>query len=119
MPVVLHPKQLWTHDGKRVEVIGRYAVSDMGRFRVTTAPAEGPALTSNLLVYLELADGESVRIGARPEDERASLEGATVVARGRLLAEPTPRREDVAQMLPSPELVEVESIEPWPSSRSR
>jgi hypothetical protein len=111
LPTVHASGDLGALDGRRVDVVGKYVVDDMGRYRVTTAPAEGEPVTSSEVVYVELVDGAAIRIGARPSAERLALEGKTVTARGRLDVQPRQPPDDVAQVAPSPWLADVEKIE--------
>ena len=53
LPTVHASGDLGALDGRRVDVVGKYVVDDMGRYRMTTVPAEGEPATSNQLVYVE------------------------------------------------------------------
>ena len=98
-----------THDGQVVDVVGIYEIDDIGRHRVSATMPDGTVVQTNQVVYIKLEDGD-IRVGARPDDERATLADTRVVARGRLLKDPPRPPDHVAQMTPMPTLVDIESI---------
>lgn len=98
------------HDGREVTVRGRYAVIEMGRYRLTTTLADGTTLTSNRVAQVVFPDGGFVQLGVRPDDELAALAGRNVAARGTLVASPPREPEWVAQPDTAPTLTEVQEV---------
>lgn len=99
-------------DYQQVSIAGVCTVQDLGRYRIVSVTAEGTKLQSNQLVYLELGDGSSVNLGARPDDERPTLTGKKVIATGRFKAawpEPDPTGR-AAQPKPEPTRVEISGV---------
>ncbi len=99
-------------DDQTVSVAGVYTVQDLGRYRIVSVGADGTKHQSNQLVYLELGDGSSVNLGARPDDERPTLTGKRVVATGKFKAawpEPDPSGK-AAQPKPEPTLIEISAV---------
>ena len=71
---------------------------------------DGRVRSVRQIVNLVPADGTVVRLWVRPEAERKALNGATVVARGRLLAA-SGQASSAAMPGDAPSLVEIERIE--------
>lgn len=107
---VSNAKDLTAHDGQVVTAIGRYEIEDMGRYRYTSTLKDGTQVTSNQIVYLKLDDGTDVRLGARPETERAQFQNQRVTVRGRLIANPPRQPDYMAQMDPAPTIVEIDAV---------
>jgi len=108
--------QISGHDDEIVHVVGTYLVQNLGRYKIISVQADGTQLQSNKLSYLQLTDGGSVRLGARPEEELAALTEQRVIATGRLKEswpppDPTGRS---AQPNPKPTLIEISAIRPSP-----
>lgn len=102
-------------DDQIVTVVGVYTVQDLGRYRIVSELADGTELQSNKLSYLQLDDGSTVRLGARPDDERARLLDQRVAATGTYKAAwPPPQPDHVAQPNAKPTLVRVTAVEPAP-----
>jgi len=98
------------HDGQVVTATGRYEIEDMGRYRYTSELPDGTKLTSSLVVYLKLDDETDIRLGARPDAERAKFANQRVQVRGTMLANPPRQPEHVAQMDPMPTLLKIEQV---------
>jgi GNAT superfamily N-acetyltransferase len=97
------PPELVARDGEVVEVTGRYEMFHQGRYKVL-----GPHGVSHWLCAIVLDGGGSLRIGGRADDERETLVGRVVRARGTLVVAPPGAPPHVAQMEPAPTLVDAE-----------
>lgn len=105
-------------EGEIVHVVGTYLVQNLGRYRIVSVAADGTEHQSNKLSYLQLADGASVRLGARPADELPRLLDQRVMVTGRMREawpppDPTGR---AAQPDPKPTLIEISEIRAVPGS---
>lgn len=99
-------------DNTVVSVAGVYGVQDLGRYKIVSVAADGTKHQSNQLSFVELADGSSVNLGARPDDERSSLTGKRVVATGKFKAA-WPERDPsgrAAQPDPEPTLIDISDV---------
>lgn len=112
MTEVAKKADITTHDGKAVTVVGRYAVIQLGRHRLTSRLADGTELTGHRVAQLEFGDGGYVDLGVRPDDELDSLDGQRVSARGTLVAHPPRQPKHVAQPDSVPTLMDVEDVTP-------
>ncbi|MEZ4403785.1 MAG: hypothetical protein R3B06_27420 [Kofleriaceae bacterium] len=110
MPQLTSAADISTLDGQVVTARGVYEVENLGRYRLTTTLPDGTVLTSNQAVYLKLADGTDLRVGARPDDERAANAGKTVEIEARLVAKPEPDDPRANQMQAMPTLVDVAAV---------
>lgn len=100
-------------DDQVVRVAGVYTVQDLGRYRIVSTLADGTEVQSSYLVLLSLDDGSTLRLGARPDDERPRLTGQRVAATGRYkTAWPPPQPDHVAQPNAKPTLIEISAVEP-------
>jgi hypothetical protein len=107
---VKNAQDVQSNDGKPVTAVGTYEIEDMGRYRFVSELPDGTKLQSNKLVYLKLDDGTDVRLGARPDPERAKFENKRVIVRGKMVANPPRQPEHVAQMDPAPTIVMIEEV---------
>jgi hypothetical protein len=81
---------LKAHINQVVDVRGRYELWDLGPHRVMVDLPDGRVQAVRQVVNLVLADGEVLRLWARPEAEMASFDGVSVVVRGKLWAAKPP-----------------------------
>lgn len=109
MQTVKTQADISTHDNTVVDVVGVYEIDDLGRRRVTATMPDGTVVQTNQMVYIKLEDGD-LRVGARPDDERAELANKRVIARGKVLENPPRPPDHVSQMTPMPTLVDIQSI---------
>jgi len=97
-------------DGQPVVAVGRYDIEDLGKHRVSATMLDGTKVTTNQAVYLQLDDGTDLRVGARPDAERAEFAGKHVAIEARLVMKPTPDDPRAAQMSPMPTLFDVTAV---------
>lgn len=111
-------EQLAGKDDQIVHVVGTYLVQNLGRYRIVSTQPDGTEIQSNKLSYLQLTDGGSVRLGARPDDELAKLTDQRVMATGKLKESWPPRDPSgkAAQPDPKPTLIEITEIRAVPGS---
>lgn len=110
--------QLVGQDDQIVHVVGTYLVQNLGRYKIVSTLADGTELQSNMLSYLQLSDGGSVRLGARTDEERSQLTDHRVIVTGRLREAwppPDPTGKS-AQPNPKPTLIQISEIRQAPGS---
>ena len=98
-----------SHDGQVVQLVGKYSVTSTGRHKVMYTLPDGTTGATNQIVQLGLTGDVWVKLGARPDDEIEELKGKTVMATGKLIANPS-RGGQGAQPDPQPTLVQVTSV---------
>jgi len=111
-------EQIAGQDDQIVHVVGLYLVQNLGRYRIVSTQADGTEIQSNKLSYLQLTDGGTVRLGARPAEELPKLTEQRVIVTGRMREkwpppDPTGR---MAQPDPKPTLIEISEIRISPGS---
>lgn len=116
--MITSSEQIAGNDDKIVHVVGTYLVQNLGRYKIVSTLPDGTEVTSNKLSYVQLTDGGSVRLGARPDDELAKLTDQRVIVTGRLReAWPPPDPTGkTAQPNPKPTLIEITEIRQAPGS---
>lgn len=97
-------------DGKVVTAEGLYEIEDLGKHRVSATMPDGTKVTTNQAVYLKLGDGTDLRVGARPDAERAQFAGKQVTIEARLVVKPQPDDPRAAQMSSMPTLFDVTAV---------
>ena len=105
-------QQLAAHDGTVAEIEGVYTISNLGRYKLAFERPDGTFGTTNLMACIRLADGSTVRLGARSATEHA-LAGQRVRVTGRIeMAWPPRQPPHVAQPDPSPWLLQIAKLDP-------
>ena len=97
-------------DGKSVVAIGVYEIENLGKYRVSATMPDGTKVTTNQAVYLKLDDGTDLRVGARPDAERAEFSGKHVAIEARLVVNPQPDDPRANAMSPMPTLFDVTAV---------
>ncbi|MBA3538699.1 MAG: hypothetical protein H0T79_03660 [Deltaproteobacteria bacterium] len=99
-------------DAQVVEVVGVYAIVELGRYRMVSQRPDGSTAMSNRLGAVTLDDGTWIGLGVRDDDEHA-LAGRRVRVRGTLMEAWPPRQPPhVAQPDPTPALLDITLVEP-------
>jgi hypothetical protein len=106
----LTTKADFVHDGKVVAAIGNYKVEDLGRYRITSVLTDGAKLTINMASKLLLADGTTMFLGARTDEERRLFLGKEVIVIGRLVVAPPRQPDQMARMDVVPTIAEITEV---------
>ena len=102
--------RLQSHLGQVVELRGRYDIWDLGPHKVMMDLPDGRTQALRQVVNLVLGDGSVVRLWVRPAAEMKALNGAAVIARGRLSAAGAPSAK-ASTPSDAPSLLEIERID--------
>jgi hypothetical protein len=104
-------RQLAAHKDQRVELAGRYEVTDTSPHKVVYETPDGRMIQTKKIVTLVFTDGSGwVHLWVRPEAEMSRLDGQAVVATGRLILPEGPAPSDRAAPEERPSLVDIEAI---------
>ncbi|MBE7447588.1 MAG: hypothetical protein HS111_01470 [Kofleriaceae bacterium] len=110
MPVVVHDAaELSQLEGQVVQVVGLYAVEDLGRHKILYERPDGTTGSSSKIVRLGLDGDIWLELWVRPDDEMAAYDDKRVRVTGTYVSTP-PSTGPAAAMDAGPSLLKITDL---------